>query len=211
MSKEQTRSSFGNISEEFPNEDGFSIWENQILEKFRNSGISFRSKFRKFIIFLGKKKEQYIPDILLEGFEYKRKEIIVEAHERISGEDIKKYRRFRLTFGSSYYLIMIVSDQEIDIWKEHHKGKEGGVFNEIYTESEVDDLIVCLKKWKKDYDEMISEYGQYALCPPPPRWHGCGVEAKGFEEITEIFGYRGKRVQSLCRSCRKEQSSDRRK
>ena len=92
---------------------------------------------------------------------------------------------------------MIVSDQEIDIWKGHHKGKEGGIFNEIYTESEVDDLIVCLKKWKKDYDEMVSEYGQYALCPPPPRWHGCGVEAKGFEEITEIFGYRGKRVQSL--------------
>ena len=68
-----------------------------------------------------------------------------------------------------------------------------------------------LKNWKKNYDEMISEYGQYALCPPPPKGHGCGIEASGFDEITKIFGYRGKRVQSLCRKCRSGHSSDRRK
>ena len=204
MSKEQTRSSFENFTEEFLEEDEFSIWEKQILEKFRNSEISFRQKFRKFVVFLGKKREQYIPDMLLEGFEYKKKEIIIEAHEKISEEDIKKYRKFRSTFGSSYYLIMIVSDNEVKIWKENHRQKEGGIFNEIYTESNVDDLIKNLKKWKKDYNEMISQYAQNALCPPPPKGHGCGVSVEGFEEIKEIFGYRGKRVQSLCRACRKE-------
>ena len=211
MSEKQIRSSFENISREFPNKDEFSIWENQILEKFRTCDISFRTKFRKFIVFVGNKKEQYVPDMLLEGFEYKRKEIIVEAHEKISEADIAKYRKFRSTFGSSYYLIMIVSDEEFDSWIRRQKEKEGGIFNEIYTESKVEDLIKNLEKWKKDYEAMISEYGQKALCPPPPKGHGCGVTANGFEEITEIFGYRGKRVQSLCRSCRKEQSSDRRK
>ncbi len=204
MIKEQTHSSFENFTEEFLEEDKFSIWEKQILEKFRNSEISFRQKFRKFVVFLGKKREQYIPDMLLEGFEYKKKEIIIEAHEKISEEDIKKYRKFRSTFGSSYYLIMIVSDNEVKIWKENHRQKEGGIFNEIYTESNVDDLIKNLKKWKKDYNEMISQYAQNALCPPPPKGHGCGVSVEGFEEIKEIFGYRGKRVQSLCRACRKE-------
>ncbi len=204
MSKEQIRSSFKQFIEKFSNEEEFSIWENQIFKKFRNSEISFKQKFRKFVIFLDNKKEYYIPDILLEGFEYNKKEVIVEAHNKISKEDIKKYRKFRSTFGSSYYLIMVVSDNEIKIWKENHRQKEGGIFNEIYAESNVDDLIKNLKKWKKDYDEMISQYAQNALCPPPPKGHGCGVSVEGFEEIKEIFGYRGKRVQSLCRACRKE-------
>ena len=104
---------------------------------------------------------------------------------------------------------MIVINSEEETWKEYQKSKEGGVFNEIYTESKVEDLIKKKKKWKKDYETMISEYGQKAECPPPPRGHGCGISAKGFEEIIEIFGYRGKRVQSLCRSCRKEQLRDR--
>ena len=204
MSKEQIRSSFKQFIEKFSNEEEFSIWENQIFKKFRNSEISFKQKFRKFVIFLDNKKEYYIPDILLEGFEYNKKEVIVEAHNKISKEDIKKYRKFRSTFGSSYYLIMVVSDNEIKIWKENHRQKEGGIFNEIYAESNVDDLIKNLKKWKKDYNEMISQYAQNALCPPPPKGHGCGVSVEGFEEIKEIFGYRGKRVQSLCRACRKE-------
>jgi hypothetical protein len=209
LNKKQIRSSFENISKTFPDEDKFSMWENHILEKFTKTEISFRIKFRKFIIFLGDRKEQYVPDLLVEGFEYKEKEIIVEAHEKISEVDIEKYRKFRLTFGSSYYLIMIVANNEVEIWKENQRGKSGGIFNEIYTESEVDELIENIKKWKKDYDEMISEYGQKAECPPPPRGHGCGISAKGFEEIIEIFGYRGKRVQSLCRACRKEQLRDR--
>jgi len=208
LSKEQIRSSFKQFIEKFSNEEEFSIWENQIFKKFRNSEISFKQKFRKFVIFLDNKKEYYIPDILLEGFEYNKKEVIVEAHNKISKEDIKKYRKFRSTFGSSYYLIMVVSDNEIKIWKENHRQKEGGIFNEIYAESNVDDLIKNLKKWKKDYDEMISQYAQNALCPPPPKGHGCGVIAKGFEEITEIFGYRGKSVQSLCRTCRKKHTKN---
>ena len=200
-------SSFGKISKEFTNESEFSLWETQIFEMIRISGISIKKKFRNFVLFSGDKKEQYIPDSLVEGFEYKGKEIILEAHEKISEEDVKKYRRFRGLFGSSYYLIMIVTDSEEAIWKEKQKGKEGGIFNEIYTKANMEQLINNLKKWKDGYDEMISQYAQNALCPPPPKGHGCGIAAKGFEEITEIFGYRGKRVQSLCRACRKEHAS----
>ena len=209
MSGEKIRSSFGEISEEFPNENEFSVWENKIFDKVKISKISFKEKFRKFVILLENTTEQYIPDLLIDGFEYKGKEIILEAHEKITEEDVKKYRKFRMTFGASYYLIMIVTDGEEETWREYQKNKEGGVFNEIYTESNIEQLIDNLKKWKKEYDEMISEYGQKAECPPPPRGHGCGISAEGFEEITEFFGYRGKRVQSLCRSCRKEQLRDR--
>jgi len=209
LSGEKIRSSFGEISEEFPNENEFSVWENKIFDKVKISKISFKEKFRKFVILLENTTEQYIPDLLIDGFEYKGKEIILEAHEKITEEDVKKYRKFRMTFGASYYLIMIVTDGEEETWREYQKSKEGGVFNEIYTESNIEQLIDNLKKWKKEYDEMISEYGQKAECPPPPRGHGCGISAEGFEEITEFFGYRGKRVQSLCRSCRKEQLRDR--
>ena len=209
MSGEKIRSSFGEISEEFPNENEFSVWENKIFDKIKISKISSKEKFRKFVILLENTTEQYIPDLLIDGFEYKGKEIILEAHEKITEEDVKKYRKFRMTFGASYYLIMIVTDGEEETWREYQKSKEGGVFNEIYTESNIEQLIDNLKKWKKEYDEMISEYGQKAECPPPPRGHGCGISAEGFEEITEFFGYRGKRVQSLCRSCRKEQLRDR--
>jgi hypothetical protein len=209
LSGEKIRSSFGEISEEFPNENEFSVWENKIFDKVKISKISFKEKFRKFVILLENTTEQYIPDLLIDGFEYKGKEIILEAHEKITEEDVKKYRKFRMTFGASYYLIMIVTDGEEETWREYQKNKEGGVFNEIYTESNIEQLIDNLKKWKKEYDEMISEYGQKAECPPPPRGHGCGISAEGFEEITEFFGYRGKRVQSLCRSCRKEQLRDR--
>jgi len=204
INNRKTKSSFGKISKEFTNENEFSLWETQIFERIRISGISFKKKFRKFVIFIDGKKEHYIPDILVKEFECHKKEIIVEAHEEISKEDIKKYRRFRSTFGTSYYLIMIVPDTELKIWKENHIQKEGGIFNEIYAETQMNDLINNLKEWKKSHDEIMSQYAQNALCPPPPKGHGCGIAAKGFEEITEIFGYRGKRVQSLCRTCRKE-------
>jgi hypothetical protein len=204
LNEDQIRSSFTKSTEIFSVEEKFSIWEKQIFRKIKNAEISFSQKFRKFVIFLDEKKEYYIPDILLGGFEYNQKEVIIEAHKKISETDIKKYRRFRSTFGSSYYLIMIVPDNEVMIWKKRHKQKDGGIFNEIYAESNLEDLIKNLKKWKEDYDDIISKYGQTALCPPPPKGHGCGIIAKGFEEIKEIFGYRGKRVQSLCRECRKE-------
>lgn len=211
MSKEQIRSSFTKSTEKFSIEEEFSIWEKQIFKKIRNAEICFSQKFRKFVIFLDKKKEYYIPDILLDGFEYNQKEVVIEAHKKISKNDIKKYRKFRSTFGSSYYLIMIVPDNEVEIWKENHKQKDGGIFNEIYVESNIEELIKNLKKWKKDYDDMISKYGQLAQCPPPPKGHGCGVIAEGFEEITKIFGYRGERVQSLCRECRKEHAKKQKK
>ena len=211
MSKEQIRSSFTKSTKKFSIKEEFSPWEKQIFKEIRNAEISFSQKFRKFVIFIDEKKEYYIPDTLLNEFEYNKKEIIIEAHKKISKEDIKKYRRFSSTFGTSYYLIMIVPDTELKIWKDNHIQKEGGIFNEIYAETQINDLINNLKKWKKNHDEVLSQYAQNALCPPPPKWHGCGISAKGFDEITEIFGYRGKRVQSLCRSCRKEHARKQKK
>jgi hypothetical protein len=204
LNKKPIRSSFTKSTEKFPKKEEFSTWERHIFKEIKDAKISFNQKFRKFAIFIDGKKEHYIPDILVKEFEHHKKEIIVEAHEEISKVDIKKYRRFRLTFGTSYYLIMIVPDTELKIWKENHIQKEGGIFNEIYAETQMNDLINNLKKWKKSHDEIMSQYARNALCPPPPKGHGCGIAAKGFEEITEIFGYRGKRVQSLCRACRKE-------
>jgi len=215
--KDKIRSSFYDSSKILKNfrknsfpDDGFSVWERRILRKLRKSGFSIETKFRNFPVRVENEIFEYIPDFLVKDFEYKGREILIEAHEKISEDDVEKYRKFRSTFGISYYMIMIVTDEELRIWNEYDQGKQG-FFNEIWTDDDIENLIICLKKWKKNYAEMISEYGQYALCPPPPNGHGCGIEASGFDEITKIFGYRGKRVQSLCRKCRSGHSSDRRK
>ena len=119
---------------------------------------------------------EYIPDFLVKDFEYKGREILIEAHEKISEDDVEKYRKFRSIFGVSYYMIMIVTDEELRIWNEYDQGKQG-FFNEIWPDDDAVLLIEDLRKKREDYEREISKYGQRAFCPapppPPPAWvHG---------------------------------------
>ena len=131
--KTRPRSSFHESSKflkiwkknKFPKKNDFSGWEKQILKKLRDSGISIETKFRNFPLNVENEKFEYVPDFLMKGFEYKGREVLVEAHEKISEEDVKKYRKFRSVFGSTYYLIMIVTDGELRMWNEYDQGVQG--------------------------------------------------------------------------------------
>ena len=201
--KTRPRSSFHESSKflkiwkknKFPKKNDFSGWEKQILKKLRDSGISIETKFRNFPLNVENEKFEYVPDFLMKGFEYKGREVLVEAHEKISEEDVKKYRKFRSVFGSTYYLIMIVTDGELRSWNEYDQGAQG-FFNEIWAMGDIEFLIEHLRKMKSDYEEKINSLPQNASCPK------CGKKAAGYKEIVKLFGYRGKIVQSFCKKCR---------
>jgi hypothetical protein len=188
--------------------DDFSIWEKKILQSLRKNGISLEIKFRNFPLKVEDQKYEYIPDFLVKDFEYKDREILIEAHEKISIEDVKKYQKFRSVFGSTYYLIMIVRGEELREWNSHDM--ERGIFNEIWVVNDLELLIKSLLEKKKKHDDKINSFPQKAVCPAPPNGHGCGRISNGYEEIIKFFGYRGKKVQSLCRKCRTEHSTRRR-
>jgi hypothetical protein len=214
-SKKNIRSSFYNtpkISEilkknSFFKENSFSLWEKKILQEIKGAGLKVDTKFRNFPLHVDKEKFEYIPDFLIKKFLYKQREIIVEAHEEISEDDVNKYKKFRSVFGIIYYLILIVPDEEFKKWSEI----ENGVFNEVWKVSEIDQLIEYLLLQQQKYNEKILSLPQRAVCPAPPNGHGCGREADGYDEIIRWFGYRGKIVQSLCRQCRTKHAKLQRK
>ena len=82
-------------------EYNFSSWEKQILRKLRSSGLSIETKFRNFSLYVENEEYEYFPDFLMEDFAYKNREILVEAHEKISEEDVKKYRRSAYEYFNS--------------------------------------------------------------------------------------------------------------
>jgi hypothetical protein len=214
-SNNKIRSSFYRIPEiskilkknSFFKENSLSSWERKILKKFHDSELDIEIKFRNFPLYIEKEKFEYFPDFLIKGFLYKQREIIIEAHEEISEEDVNKYKKFRSVFGVMYYLILIVKDDDFEKWKKI----ENGVFNEFWRVTEIDLLIENLLEEKKKYNEKIKIQPQSAFCPSPPKGHGCGKKAKGYEEIVRWFGYRGKIVQSLCRQCRSKHAKSQRK
>jgi len=194
----------------FFKENSFSSWERKILKKMRNSDLDIEIKFRNFPLHVEKEKFEYVPDFLIKGFLYKQREIIVEAHEEISEDDVNKYRKFRSVFGAMYYLILIVKDEELRKWNEFDQGVQG-VFNEIWTVNDVDLLIIHMLNKRKEYKQKIKLIPQTAICPSPPLGHGCGKKANDYDEIVRWFGYRGKIVQSLCRQCRSKHAKLQRK
>ena len=190
----------------FFKENSFSPWERKILRKLRDSGLDVEIKFRNFPLDIETEKFEYFPDFLIKGFLYKQREIIIEAHEEISAEDINKYKKFRSVFGVIYYLILIVKDDDFEKWKKI----ENDVFNEFWRVTEIDLLIENLMDQKMKYREKVISLPQSAFCPSPPYGHGCGKKAIGYEEIVRWFGYRGKIVQSLCRQCRSKHAKSQR-
>ena len=187
------------------NLDEFSIWEKKILQSLRKNGISLETKFRNFPLKVEDQKYEYIPDFLVKDFEYKDREILIEAHEEISNNDVKKYQTFRSVFGSSYFLIMIVRDEELREWNAHDMQR--GIFNEVWVVDDLEFLIKSLLEKKKKYEDKINSFQKKAVCPAPPKGHGCGRISNGYDEIVKHFGYRGKKVQSLCRKCRSTHKS----
>ena len=194
----------------FFKENSFSVWEKKILKKLCDSNLDIETRFRNFPLQIENEKFEYVPDFLIRGFLYKQREVIVEAHEEISEEDVNKYRKFRSVFGSMYYLILIVKDEELRKWNEYDQGSQG-VFNEIWAVDKVELLIKYLEDKRKKYNQKMKQVPQTAFCPSPPKGHGCGKKASNYDEVVRLFGYRGKIVQSLCRQCRSKHAKVQRK
>ncbi len=214
----KTRSSFYKTSKileilkenTFFKENSFSEWERKIVKKMNDSELDVEIKFRNFPLHVEKEKIEYIPDFLIKGFLYKQREIIIEAHEEISEDDVSKYRKFRSVFGAMYYLILIVKKEEFERWNTYDQGIQG-VFNEIWTLNDIDLLIKYLLDKRKEYNQKMELVPQTAFCPSPPKGHGCGKKASNYDEVVRLFGYRGKIVQSLCRQCRSKHAKLQRK
>ena len=100
----------------FDQERDFTKWEREIIKKIEKSGLKFETKFFKFPLNIGNKKFIYVPDLLMKDFFFNEKKIILEAHEKISEDDIAKYRKFRSIYGNVYHLLLVVTDIELRKW-----------------------------------------------------------------------------------------------
>ena len=190
---------------EFWKEQGFdpewTDWEKKVKKKLHNSSISFEEKFRKFPLEIDTNNVIYQPDFVLD-FSYKnRKRVIVEVQEKRSLDEIKKYQTFVDVYGRVYWLIMVVTEEELRNWNEVSK-RGLPVCHDIWTLPNIDDMIVTLEKLRKHLKEQDEK--EKAVCPR------CKKTAQGKLEVTELFGYRygGKRVQSYCRTCRSSKKSE---
>jgi len=185
----------------------FSIWEEKIIKTIENSGFKTERKFFKFPLKIEGKMFLYIPDLLIRDLFVNRKKVIVEAHEKITESDIKKYRKFQSLHGAAYHLVMIVSSRDLREWNIYDK-KEG-IFHEIWTSKDVDVMISKLQRKQKECKKIDSAFGTH-VCP------SCGKSATGREETKTEFGFRKKRngqlyTQSLCYDCRNKHAKRTRK
>ena len=185
----------------------FSFWEEKLIQRIENAGLKTERKFFKFPLKIDDKLYLYIPDLLIKDLQINRKKVVIEAHEKLTEDDIKKYRKFRSQYGREYHLIMIVSSNELSEWNSHNK-KEG-LFHEIWTSKDIELMLVKLKAVKKDREKIDSSFGTH-VCP------SCGTSATGREETRTEFGFRKKEdgteyTQSLCYDCRRNHAKTRRR
>ena len=175
----------------------YTAWEKKVMARLSKSKIEFEKKFRTFPLQIDDSSVSYTPDFLLD-FAYKnRRSVIVEVHEDLTDFDVKKFSTFMDVYGRIYYLIVVVSDGQLRKWNEIDHGNHV-LFHDIWTLNDIELMISQLEKLrhtsKKQYE------GEETNCPK------CGKTARGKFEIEELFGYRGKYVQSQCKVCRSRKS-----
>lgn len=181
----------------------FSTWEQQVVTKLQDEQIEFETKHRRFPIKIDDIDYIYSPDFILRDILLKEKKILIEAHEELLDEDIKKFRKFMDVYGRMYHLIVIVKCEELRKWNKFDSGEQA-MFHEIWLYDDLNDLIKYLKKISEDYQKKINSLSSKTICPLP---NGCGVESIGYENIQRVFGYRKMKngviiPQSYCRTCR---------
>ncbi len=126
----------------------FSPWEEKVRKKLRDSNIEFEVKFRKFPIYIDDNAfVNYVPDFILKHHEINAKQILIEAHEYLTERDAILYGLFMETYGGQYYLIMIVSDNQLRQWNELDQANRR-LFNDIWSIDDLDFFIRDLQKYK---------------------------------------------------------------
>ena len=172
----------------------FTTWEKKVMKRLQKSKIKFKKKFRTLPLLIDGLDEDYTPDFLLD-FAYKgRRHVIVEVHEDLTEHDITKYRTFMDVYGRIYYLIVVVNEGQLRKWNELDMAEQS-LFHDIWT---LDNIEIMISELEKLRDVSKKQYeSEETTCPK------CGKFAQGKFEIEDLFGYRGKRVQSYCKVCRR--------
>lgn len=174
----------------------FSLWERKVINKLTENKIKFEEKFRIFPIKINNDLSiKYEPDFLLEEYEINNKEIIIEAHEKLTEDDVVKYSIFMKRYFTVFHLIMIVKDNDLRGWNEISKSSR--LFNDIWIMDNLKDLI----DWIKRQHTKKQDFKEQSTCPH------CPTIAIGTKQIYKLFGFRKKKngekfTQSLCRECR---------
>jgi len=128
----------------------FTRWEDQVRKKLKNSKIKFETKFRTFPILLdGEKIFEYCPGFILKDRSIKDRKILIEAHEFLTEKIGLMHSIFLESYGSQYYIIMIVTDNELRKWNEW-KMSEGKIFDDIWTVNDLNFFIKSLTKYKTE-------------------------------------------------------------
>ena len=184
------------IIKRMENKNDFSEWEKQVMNVLGNSGIKFEKKFRKFPIKINEKISiNYVPDFLLDSYEINKKEVIIEAHEELTSDDVVKYSLFMKKYFHTFYVIMIVKENQLKEWNKINSSNR--LFSDIWLIHNLDELVDWIKQKKTKRDDSH----QQAKCPH------CEITGIGIKQIAELFGHRKKNngekyPQSLCKECR---------
>lgn len=172
-----------------------SKWEMIVMKKLMRTKITFEKKFRKFPLEIDDKIIYYSPDFVLDFPYKKRLHVLIEVHEELKEDDVKKFRAFLDVYGRVYWLIVVTKDEEIHKWNKFDSDKES-LFHDIWTLDGIDELIFTLERLR-----LVSKQNQKNEIAECPR---CKKHAEGRFEIDFLFGYRyeGKIPQSYCKICR---------
>ena len=175
----------------------FSAWEEKIFRKITGNNILFESKPWNYA--LENEEEGYIPDAELDGLCMCGRKVVVEAHEKFTEADAKKYSEFVLEYYQSRYLILIVPDEQKKIWEDYQKLAKIVSCRELWSETESGEKIDAVYQLSDRY--AMTQLPNYTICPQ------CQIEAKSQQEVFEIFGPRKRKdgriiTQSHCKECR---------
>lgn len=177
----------------------FSPWEEKIFRKITENNILFEAKPWQYPLHEMSNDEIYVPDAELDGLCMCGRKVVVEAHENFTEEDAERYVAFVLEYYQSRYLILIVPDEQKEIWKHYQKQTKNIPYRELWSETEADEKIEEIYRISDRY--AITQLPHYAICPK------CQIEAKNQEQVFEVFGPRKMKngriiTQSQCKQCR---------
>ena len=126
----------------------FSHWEEKVRKKLRASNVEFETKFRKFPLYIdGEKIYDYVPDFVLKNREINKKRILIEVHEYLTEEIALKHGAFMETYDSQYYMIMIVSDNELRKWNEWESSNHK-LYDDVWTLNDLNFFVNSLTKYE---------------------------------------------------------------
>lgn len=143
----------------------------------------------------------YSPDYILTQTRNGKK-IVIHVDISIVDTSASTYKTFMKMFKNVYYVIMVVSENQLRRWNEEDENRQV-LFDEIWTVNNVDDMIESIRNLPRvDIDSIL------ATCSV------CHKQAKGIKKIKNNFAYRTKSDGSLtihprCRKCQKNMYSRR--